>query len=173
MKDYQTTHSYEVVDNLDKVDTLLTEIASTKFNTHPEHAKVRQDIIDSIPLLWKGLKHLEIVCFGIGVTTGWWHDIKKTKTMMPLDRNVGEMIALEHSELSEALEGFRRNKMDDHLPHRTSEEVELADAVIRIFDHARGRGLDITGAIIEKQLYNTVRADHKVEARQAEGGKAI
>jgi len=162
-----------VPENIDYVNTVLSEIASQQFNTHPLQASVRQAIIDSIPELHKGLKHLEIVCFGIGVTTGWWHDVKKTKTLMPLDRNVGEMIALEHSELSEALEGYRRNTMDEHLPHRTSEEVELADAVIRIFDHARGRGLDITGAIIEKQLYNTVRADHKIEARQADGGKAI
>src|SRR4051812_7282747 len=36
-------------------------------------------------------------------------------------------IALCHSELSEALEGHRKNLMDDHLPHRKMAEVELAD----------------------------------------------
>lgn len=98
----------------------------------------------------------------------WWHDIN---TGEKLDRNVGEMLALIHSEVSEALEGHRKGKMDDHLPHRKSIEVELADACIRIFDLAAGLGLDLGGAIVEKDLYNQQRADHKVEARLAEGGK--
>jgi hypothetical protein len=34
------------------------------------------------------------------------------------------------------MEGERKNLMDDHLPHRRSAEVELADALIRIFDYA-------------------------------------
>ena len=80
-------------------------------------------------------------------------------------------LCLIHSEVSEALEGHRKGKMDDHLPHRKSIEVELADACIRIFDLAAGLGLDLGGAIVEKDLYNQQRADHKVEARLAEGGK--
>lgn len=98
----------------------------------------------------------------------WWINLE---TGEPLDRNVGEMLALIHSEVSEALEGHRKGKMDDHLPHRKSIEVELADACIRIFDLAAGLGLDLGGAIVEKDLYNQQRADHKVEARLAEGGK--
>ncbi len=35
----------------------------------------------------------------------WWHDLE---TGERLDRNKGEMIALMHSELSEALEAFAR-----------------------------------------------------------------
>jgi NTP pyrophosphatase (non-canonical NTP hydrolase) len=81
------------------------------------------------------------------------------------------LIALIHSELSEALEGVRKNKQDDHLPHRKSEEVELADALIRIFDYCGGFGLDLQGAFEEKTAYNAKRADHKLENRAAEGGK--
>ena len=82
-------------------------------------------------------------------------------------------MALIHSEISEALEGGRKGKMDDHLPHRYAVEVELADALIRIFDTAGAMKLDLAGAVIEKLAYNQQRADHKPENRFAEGGKAF
>lgn len=71
--------------------------------------------------------------------------------------NKAEKIALMHSELSEALEGTRKNTMDDHLPHRKTEEVELADAVIRIMDYAGAHALDVGGALVQKLLYNLQR----------------
>ena len=74
------------------------------------------------------------------------------------------------SELAEAMEGDRKDLMDDHLPHRKMLEVELADAVIRILDMSGGLGLDVAGAIAEKLEYNTERSDHKPENR-ANGGK--
>lgn len=99
----------------------------------------------------------------------WWHD---PRTGMPIDRNFGEMIALCHSELSEALEGHRKNLNDDKLPHRRMAEVELADCVIRIFDVCAGLGFDLEGAYREKMAYNAIRADHKPENRLKPGGKA-
>lgn len=62
---------------------------------------------------------------------------------MKKDRNLGEMLMLCVSELAEALEGHRRNKMDDHLPNRKMAEVELADYLIRMFDLAEGRKWDL------------------------------
>ena len=61
--------------------------------------------------------------------------------------------------------------MDDHLPHRKAVEVELADALIRIFDYAGDNDFDLGGALIEKLEYNKKREDHTHAARLAPGGK--
>jgi hypothetical protein len=98
----------------------------------------------------------------------WWRDIE---TGEPIDRNKGELLALIHSEISEALEGERKNLPDDHLPHRRMAEVELADALIRIFDYAGAFGYDLEGAFREKLAYNRTREDHQAEARLAANGK--
>lgn len=98
----------------------------------------------------------------------WWEDLH---TGEPINRNVGELLCLVHSEISEAMEGHRKNLQDDKLPHRKMIEVELADAIIRIFDIAAGLKLDLGGAFEEKMEYNRTRADHTREHRLAEGGK--
>lgn len=110
------------------------------------------------------------LCHGSAKDGGWWTDLE---TGGPLARNNGEMIALMHSELSEALEGLRKNKMDDHLPHRLNVEVEMADVLIRVFDFCGGLGLDVGGAMAEKLVYNQQREDHKIENRKKEDGKKI
>lgn len=113
-------------------------------------------------------------CHGGSVAAGWHNDKATGQPLSPDEQKAlfPTRIALCHSELSEALEGDRKNLMDDHLPHRKMAEVELADAAIRIFDLAGAMGYDLGGAIAEKLAYNAQRADHKQEARQAAGGKA-
>ena len=115
-----------------------------------------------------GIENAIAMCHGLAVTAGWWSD---PVTGAPKDRNDGEMLALMHSEISEALEAVRKSTNDSHLLHRKGVEVELADLLIRVFDYAGARKLDLAGAMIEKLAYNAQRADHKPEARAAEGGK--
>lgn len=98
----------------------------------------------------------------------WWRD---PVTGVRIQRNFGELIALCHSELSEALEGERKNLMDDKLPHRKMAEVELVDCLIRIFDLAGSKNFDLQGAYLEKMAYNATRADHTHAARLQENGK--
>lgn len=98
----------------------------------------------------------------------WWVSIVDGT---PLQRNKGELLMLVVSEVAEAMEGERKDLMDDKLPHRKMAEVELADALIRIFDYSAAFGYDLEGAFREKMAYNAVREDHKHEARALAGGK--
>lgn len=100
--------------------------------------------------------------------TKWWFDIN---TGEPLERNVGEMLMLCVSELSEALEGDRKDLQDDKLPHRKMFDVELVDCLIRIFDLASAKNIPLDDIFEEKMEYNARRADHKPENRKLPGGK--
>lgn len=106
---------------------------------------------------------------GISLTRGWYQD---PKTGEMIERNQGEMIALMHSELSEALEGVRKNKQDDHLPNFKSVDIEIADLLHRTFDFCEAFGINIGEAFIAKAHYNLIRKDHSLEERAA-GGKAF
>lgn len=101
--------------------------------------------------------------------------------------NVGERLALVHSEISEALEEYRKHgvirrcpscngtgKVNDTTDHVMCDgagfqeiyvengkpegfSVELADAVIRIFDLCGAVGVDLAAAIETKHAYNATR----------------
>lgn len=107
----------------------------------------------------------------------WWTDINTGQDLRGKDelgrdrRNVPELLCLVHSEVSEAMEGYRKNRMDDKLTSRTMFEVELADVFIRIFDIAGAHNLDLSGAVFEKLTFNKHRPDHKLENRLKDTGK--
>lgn len=69
----------------------------------------------------------------------WWIDIH---TGEPLVLDYAERCMLVISELSEAMEGVRKNKMDEHLPAFHNELVECCDALIRLLDMREGYGLN-------------------------------
>lgn len=74
------------------------------------------------------------------------------------ERNMGEVIALIHSELSEWLEALREgNPESEKIPGFSAVEEEMADAVIRIFDLAGGGRFRLADAIDAKLKYNETR----------------
>lgn len=107
------------------------------------------------------IKYLQQQIHEQNVEAGWWES----------PREKGTLLCLIHSEISEAMEGERKDLMDDHLPHRKMAEVELADAMIRIMDYAEAFGYDLESAIVEKLEYNKHRQDHKRESRALANGK--
>lgn len=109
-------------------------------------------------------------CHGAAVEGGWYTDLK---TGDPIVRNVGEMNALIHSEVSEMLEAARKTLPSEKLPGFSGEEEEAADIAIRLFDYSGHRKLRLAQAITAKRAYNAQRADHKIENRRAAGGKAF
>ena len=80
-------------------------------------------------------------------------------------------LALIHSEISEALEGLRKDLKDDHLSQYDMFAVELADALIRILDLAGAFNIPIGNIMVEKWEYNTKRVDHTREHRSGTNGK--
>lgn len=83
---------------------------------------------------------------------GWWEE----------ERNFGELIALCHSELSEALEEHRAGHpvTETYFPVGVKPEgvpSELADCVIRIMDMCEHFGINLEEMIKIKHAYNTTR----------------
>lgn len=114
------------------------------------------------------------------------HNNNKKKGFYEGEKNTGEIIALIHSEVSEALEADRKGKycdldnenwvidgqslrddlstLDDiqykaifEMSIKDTFEDELADSIIRILDLAAYKGIDIESHIRYKVRYNTLR----------------
>ena len=80
---------------------------------------------------------------------GWWDD----------ERSMGDIVALCHSELSEALEADRAGEPmvwdNDGKPDGVA--VEMADCMIRIMDWFGHVNMDLDEIISEKHEYNKTR----------------
>jgi NTP pyrophosphatase (non-canonical NTP hydrolase) len=87
------------------------------------------------------IKSLIKFCHKIARQKGWWDK----------PRSDGEVIALMHSELSEALEAMRNNH------HKDAISEELADCCIRIFDYCGEKKIDLEQALAKKIEKNKSR----------------
>lgn len=87
---------------------------------------------------------------------GWWDSP---------DRNIPELLALIHSEVSEALEAYRDVGIEqlDKVWYENSDTkpegfvIELADVLIRIADLCGEFKLDMESALTEKMTFNKTR----------------
>lgn len=88
----------------------------------------------------------------------WWKDYDESPGRWK-PYVLATKIALISSEISEALEEARRNQYKKYMVGKKPEGVvvELADAIIRIFDLCERLGLDLKSAILEKLDYNETR----------------
>jgi NTP pyrophosphatase (non-canonical NTP hydrolase) len=82
------------------------------------------------------------------------HKLAVEKGWYDKERPVPELLCLIHSEISEALEGYR-NDISRNEKGWIGEE--LADAVIRIFDACQHLGIDIIKEVEKKHTFNTTR----------------
>lgn len=129
--------------------------------------------------IFEAIDELKIECHMRSLRAGWYKDYEQLISILSTfdsDRDslhfveklfITSRLCLTHSEISEAMEGSRKNLPDDHLPQYPMVHVELADALIRIFDLAGFLRIENFGRIVrEKMEYNAVRKDHRLENRQ-------
>lgn len=104
-------------------------------------------------------EHFIIDAFKILVHAAHAHSVEKGFCGEPDTRNEAELIALAHSELSEALGYIRQGNMvaSDHIPDFLGVEEELADTVIRICDLCAAHNYRLGAAILAKMKFNLTR----------------
>jgi NTP pyrophosphatase (non-canonical NTP hydrolase) len=112
------------------------------------------------------------------------HENVKDKGFFDKEKNIGEMLCLIHSEVSEALEADRENRyavktwnieknidLDDlespgmkryfqqefEVAIKNTFEDELADIIIRVMDLAAYKGINLEYHIKMKMAYNSLR----------------
>ena len=110
------------------------------------------------------------------------HENAKSKGFFDDEKNIGEMLCLIHSEVSEALESDRKNiyaymdkenfnslngsPTDEDFKQNFFESIkdtfedELADIMIRVMDLAAFKGIDLEAHIKAKMRYNSLM-EHK------------
>jgi len=99
-----------------------------------------------------GLNELRDSAHKTAISKGWYDD----------ERNPLELLMLVVREVSEAVEELRDGTpmfyWDDENPKKPmGESIEIADAMIRLFDYAGWREIDLDEAIRVKMAFNLTR----------------
>lgn len=142
----------------------LTKLRSMYEETDKERDKLADIVCGDIP---QTMGDLAKIIHKQAVAHGWWDD----------ERSFPEIVALCHSELSEALEEYRSAKPVQYVVIETVDEkpkietnpqgfgerkpegiaVEMADCIIRILDWCGKEGIDIDDVVERKMAYNETR----------------
>ena len=87
------------------------------------------------------------------------HETAKEKGWWDKPRDLPEILMLVVSELAEALEEYRVDKVKTYWLGDKPEgvEIEIADAFIRLLDLCAWLNIDIEHAILLKRAYNNTR----------------
>jgi NTP pyrophosphatase (non-canonical NTP hydrolase) len=130
---------------------------------------------DRIPLPYAVLSDMADECHAVAVEHGWWGDLDMGGKPQTDGRNFGEILALIHSEVSEALEAYRSGQPINEMQYEHHDGLgcvekgckapkkpsgvpsEMADILIRVFDACGAYGIDIGAAVAEKVEYNRSR----------------
>lgn len=110
------------------------------------------------------LSTLQAAAHENSLSKGFWDDQKgPSGRLVPelVEEQIPLKLALIHSEVSEALEEYRNGhpaaevRIEDGKPEGIP--VELADAVIRIFDLCGACGIDLEDVVRQKMIFNATR----------------
>lgn len=119
----------------------LSEGYASHYNNFAGGLVFEPEVIEQIETNNFGISNLCKQAYETAVSKGW-HD---------QPRETGTLLALIHSEVSEALEADRKGDVENF-------KEELADVCIRIFDLCGSRNIDLEQAIIKKMERNKGRS---------------
>ncbi|MFW5436336.1 hypothetical protein [Paenibacillus apiarius] len=146
--------------NLHDIETRLADRQARRGWLDNEELELVQLVGEIRKLRNRDIKRLVHEVHQNAIDKGWYEE----------PRNFGELVALMHSELSEALEDYRNGRGFNDIYYEGDKPcgipIELADTVIRIFDTCGHLGIDLDEAIGLKMVYNQSRPERH-------GGKVI
>lgn len=114
-------------------------------------------MISTLTALEVALEETGKIINEINVSNGW--DVPRPEDWSENPDKLPRVLCLIHSEVSEALEAYRKHDRENF-------EEELADIFIRVVDLSYGMGVDLAGAVVAKLKRNRDRG-HK------HGGKRV